>query len=672
MSTIVQNRQNAQGSIPASLRHATFLSCIISCAFLVIVLTLFIFNQIKLSAANPQTNQQISRLVQRLAKSPKSVTLKQQIRQKDRALRTEYFRRLTFADRGNYILAVACALVVLTTTAAFSMRKSVPGYLRETTDSETRNSRATIGSAVVAVMAISLLSMQAINKPRDLTIEYNKVIALEKPQTKDTSSIESAQPAGNQPTSAMSPPQVSSTEASSPALILPAPPGMAGIIVNAEKKQKNVAATGEIESTPITNKPEPKPTLPPIVTIPYDESDYSPLPADVQANWSMLRGPGGIGVISDTDYPTKWNGASGENLLWKTEIPLPGWNSPVVWGDKVFLTGADASQRELYCFSVDDGKILWSKKLDSIDPAAKKPQIMEDTGYAPATCVTDGKRVFAAFPNGDVFCYDYDGIPVWKKTFGLPENTYGHASSLAMYKNLLIVQLDQGNSADSGKSAIYGLQAKDGGIVWRTLRAVANSWTTPAVINDGTADIVVTIASPWISAYAPLTGLELWKANIMSGDVAPSPAFADGVVYVANMGSYTSAVKTGGTGDVTKTGVLWRTSENLPDISSPVASKGLLYMATTDGIFTCVDATSGKKNYEHPFDVAVNASPIIIGNQVYLLDAQGTMHIITTASVFTEESKGSVPDKTLATPAFARGRIYIRGLKTLFCIGVKQ
>jgi len=626
-----------------------------------------------MSSVDPQANKQIVKLVQRLSKSPKNIAIKEQIRQTDKALRAEYFHRLAFSDRGNYILGFACVLVILTASSVFAMKKSVPGISQEPVDTTKYNNLATIGSAVVAVIVISFLSAQAINKPLDLSTGYKEAITREKPLTGGTAIIASApstQPVNKTPES------TTTTEAppagiTPPTPVLPALPGMAGMVVKTDKKPvKNAPANKSIETAV---KPEPKPpALPPVVTVPYVESDYSPAPTDVLINWPMLRGPGGIGVITASNYPVKWNGAAGENILWKTDIPLPGWNSPVVWGDRVFMTGASVDKRELYCFSGEDGKILWSKQLDFIDPAMKKPQVMEDTGYAPATCVTDGKRVFAAFPNGDLFCYDYDGNQVWKKSFGLPDNMYGHASSLAMYKNLLIVQFDQGNSADSGKSAIYGLQAKDGGIVWRTLRAVPNSWTTPVVINDGAADIVVTIASPWMTAYAPLTGLELWKANVMSGDVAPSPAFADGVVYVANMGSYTSAVKTGGSGDVTKSNILWRTSENLPDISSPVASKGLLYMVTTDGTLTCVDASNGQKNYEHSFDVTVNASPIVIGNQVYLLDAQGTMHIITAASVFAEESKGSVPDKTLATPAFAKGRIYIRGSKTLYCIGVKQ
>ncbi len=673
MSTTMRNNTNTQNNVPGSLRRSTYYACIISCTFLAIVLSLFIYNHVKLSSADPQANKQIVQLVQRLAKSPKNMAIKEQIRRTDSTLRAEYFRRLAFADRGNYVLGFACVLVVLTASSVFAMKKNTSGISQEPADTTRFNNMATIGSAVVAVIVISFLSAQALNRPRDLSAEYSKVIAREKPRTSETAIIASSsstQDANRTPDSTTAA-QTQPTGITPPTPVLPAFPGIAGIVVKADKiPVKNASTSKPVETTV---QPEPKaPALPPVVTVPYDESDYSPAPDDIAINWPMLRGPGGIGVITASDYPAKWNGAAAENLLWKTDIPLPGWNSPVVWGDKVFLTGASVDKRELYCFNGEDGKILWTKQLDFIDPAMKKPQIMEDTGYAPATCVTDGKRVFAAFPNGDLFCYDYEGNQLWKRSFGLPENMYGHASSLAMYKSILIVQFDQGNSADSGKSAIYGLQAKDGGIVWRTLRAVPNSWTTPAVINDGTSDIIVTIASPWMSAYAPLTGLELWKADVMSGDDAPSPAFADGVVYVTNMGSYTSAIKTGGTGDVTKTNVLWRTSENLPDISSPVASKGLLYMVTTDGILTCIDATNGKKHYEHPFDVTVNASPIMIGNQVYLLDSQGTMHIISATSVFTEESKGSVPDKTLATPAFAKGRIYIRGSKTLFCIGVKQ
>ncbi|NQT18913.1 MAG: PQQ-binding-like beta-propeller repeat protein, partial [Planctomycetes bacterium] len=143
-----------------------------------------------------------------------------------------------------------------------------------------------------------------------------------------------------------------------------------------------------------------------------------PTPEEIEKNWSRFRGPAGRGVSAYTNVPASWNGASGEAIIWKSEVPLPGQNSPVVWDDRIFLTGAAADKREVYCFDAESGKMLWGKEVAS---TAEPPNVFEETGYAAPTTATDGRRVYAIFATGDVACFDFSGVEVWTVALGVPE-----------------------------------------------------------------------------------------------------------------------------------------------------------------------------------------------------------------------------------------------------------
>ncbi len=163
---------------------------------------------------------------------------------------------------------------------------------------------------------------------------------------------------------------------------------------------------------------------------------------------------------------------------------------------------------------------------------AEPPEVMEDTGFAAPTAATDGRRVFAIFANGDIAGFTVDGKRLWARSLGTPENMYGHATSLTMWRNRVIVVFDQAD-AKAGKSKIMALDATTGEPVWSTPSAVANSWVSPIVIKHQGREQIITSADPWVIAYDPATGKELWQAKCMRGDVAPSPVYANDLVYVA-------------------------------------------------------------------------------------------------------------------------------------------
>ena len=389
----------------------------------------------------------------------------------------------------------------------------------------------------------------------------------------------------------------------------------------------------------------------------------------IAANWHRFRGPGGNAVVSDSAYPTSWDGAGGKGILWQQFIPMQGQNSPVVWEGRVFLTGADRTLREVYCYDTASGKLLWQKQLDKVPgtpPGA--PGVSSETGFAASTAATDGKRVYAIFANGDLAAFDFEGNQVWARNLGMPESMYGYATSLVTYKGLLLVQYDQG-SEDDDLSELIAFDGPTGKQLWVIKRPVSDSWATPIVAATPGADQLVTCARPWVIAYKPATGEEIWRANCLDGDIAPSPIYAGGFVFVVvpNMTIY--AIRPDGVGDVTETHIAWQAEEGAPDITSPVSDGEILVMLTTQGLLTCYSVSDGAKFYEHQFEGTFMSSPTIADGLLYVMDHQGLMYVLDGGSEFRLVSKAQLGQKSTCSPAFVGGRIYIRGEEDLYCIG---
>ncbi len=398
-----------------------------------------------------------------------------------------------------------------------------------------------------------------------------------------------------------------------------------------------------------------------------------PSAEEIAKNWPRFRGPGGLGISAYTNVPSNWNGKTEDGILWKTPVPLPGKNSPVVWGNRVFLTGATANARQVYCFDADSGKLLWQRDVTNVPGGvAKPPAVMEDTGYAAPTAVADGQKVYAIFANGDLVCFDFAGERLWALNLGLPDNMHGHSTSLAMWRSLLLVKFDQGRSGE-GKSEIIALDGLIGREVWSKSRPVPDSWSSPIVISAAGKDQLITCGNPWVISYNPADGTELWRAKCLDGDVAPCPIYAGGMVFAVNTGSVVAAIRPDGSGDVTKTHVAWTAIDGLPDISSPLSNGKLLWLMETYGTLTCYDAQTGKVIWENDLDMEFNASPSLVGERVYLISTDGVTIIIEAGLKYKEIGRAELGEKVYASPAFTDGRIYIRGEKNLFCIsGAKR
>ena len=404
-----------------------------------------------------------------------------------------------------------------------------------------------------------------------------------------------------------------------------------------------------------------------------DGPAVTPYPSieEVNKNWPSFRGPNGSGKSAYTNIPTEWDGETGQGILWKTKVPLEGNNSPVVWGDRVFLAGGDANDLRVYGFDTVSGDLLWTGDVTRVRPKPGEDPFepFEDTGYSTPTVVTDGRRVCAIFVTGDVGCFDFKGRKLWEKSLGLPDSAYGYAASLAIYQDKVLVQFDQGGTED-GLSEVIALDGPSGKVAWRMKRPVANSWSSPIVAGIGEKFQLITSADPWVIAYDPASGAELWRVECLAGDIAASPVYANGLVFVIEPYSKMVAIRPDGQGDVSKTHIAWTNEDGGPDICSPVTDgEVILHMA--DGLLTSFKVSDGTMVWEEDLRAYFLASPCLVGEKIYLLDDKGAMIIAEYKPKYKELTKCKLGEKCHASPAFADGRIYIRGFENLHCIGEK-
>lgn len=448
--------------------------------------------------------------------------------------------------------------------------------------------------------------------------------------------------------------------------------GFFGLAVGGSAWVLSLSSETNLVALPKSESPTVAASTPLIVEPPPPATPF-PGPEEIKANWPRFRGPSGAGVAAFTNLPPTWNVATGDGILWKAAVPITGPNSPILWGNRLFLTGATAKKREIYCYDALTGKLLWQKPVETTaGSAGEPPTVMEDSGgYAPATAATDGRRVYAIFANGDVGAVDFQGNPVWTVNLGKPDNSYGHSTSLEFYQNRLIIQYDQGAAKDA-KSKVLALDTLNGQIVWQSPpRPVPNSWSTPILITAGQRDQIITCANPWVISYDPAKGSELWRAQTMYGEVTPSPIFANGLVLTAIEGEKLSAIKPDGAGDVTKTHVAWTAEDGLPEICSPLSDGKFVYLLTSSGLMTCYDIQTGKKKYEHDIELSFKSSPGLAGDRIYLFSDKGVAIQVQAGPEFKELTRSEMGQEILSSPAFADGRLYIRAKQHLFCIGKK-
>ncbi len=391
----------------------------------------------------------------------------------------------------------------------------------------------------------------------------------------------------------------------------------------------------------------------------------------MRQNWPQFRGAD-AGLSTLTNIPAKWDIATGENIAWKITPPVPGVSSPVVWSNRLFLTAADKASREVLCFDTANGALLWRlpAKLATAE-AVVKMEIPELTGAAISTPAADAQRVFAIFATGELIAADHSGRLVWSKNFGKPENPYGHATSLAIWRDKLIVQLDQGDH-EANKSKLYAFDVATGKVAWEAARPhIGASWGTPITFNSGGRDQLVCVGVPDVISYDPATGRELWKCKGFDGEMCPSPGFAAGFVFAMIPSQQLFAIRADGSGDVTSTHIMWKTNTAVPDITSPISNGELLFTMETYGMLTCYDAKSGAKVWDHQYEGEFQASPTIAGDKLFLFTTEGDGICLRVGKKFEELGRSKFGEAIKATPAFVGERMFVRGATNLFCMMAK-
>lgn len=601
---------------------------IIAGVFALLMAVLLVANFIQTKLNNPIENKTIPALVKRLSQNPADEALKAEIRAFDLMARKAYFTSQWQLRTGSYLMFLGLIISVLAVRYILAAKSKLneidPANEAKGLDKLVAQKWVIyVGSGLVVIAVVS--GFLASNSLKEYMVNEN-LVGTEEPSSTQVANSGSAE----QETVAED--QNAQAETTS----------VADTTGNAGNQSANPDEATTPAATPET-KPAGLPTL-----------------AELKANYPFFRGPLGDGVTFQKNTPTEWNGAAGKNIVWKVKVPKSGYSSPIIWGNQLFVTGADAQARMVYCYDKNTGKLLWEAAADNIQgsPSAV-PKVTADTGLAAPTMATDGRGVFAIFATGDVLALDMTGKRIWARNLGVPDNHYGHGSSLIIYKNKLLVQYDTNRS---GK--LLALDTQTGNTVWETARNSKISWSSPILANTGSRTEVILTTNPNVNGYDPETGKELWNIACLSGEVGPSAGYADGMVFACNEYAKLVGIKLGGTPEI-----VWEADEFLPEVSSPLAVNGLLFIATTYGTFVCYDAKSGEKLWEQEFGDAFYSSPIYADGKVYITDMAGKTHIVKATRDYQLVATCELGEKAVCSPVFHDGKVYLRGMNNLYCIG---
>jgi len=407
------------------------------------------------------------------------------------------------------------------------------------------------------------------------------------------------------------------------------------------------------------------------------------LPAGA-ADWPQFRGPGGQGTAAAKDLPVTWSDT--ENLLWKIELPGAGASSPIVVGNKIFVTcysgygvpGENIGdmkdlKRILLCLDRAGGKILWTREIAPVLPenSYQPGSYLSLHGFASSTPVSDGERIFIFLGKSGVLAFDLEGKQLWQSSVGTRTHGWGSGTSPVVAKDLVIVNA----SVESG--SLVALNKSDGKEVW-SAKGMTSSWNTPVLIDvAGQQEVVVSVLGR-LRAFNPQTGKELWSCHGVDDYVCPSVIGHDGIVYAIGGRSNTAvAVRAGGTGDVTDTHTLWRQNRG-SNVSSPVYHDGHLYWASEGkGTVYCLDAAKGTIVYEErlkPTPELVYASPVVAdGKLFYVSRSKGTFVVAAKPQfqLLAHNTLKSDPSIFNASPVISNGQLLLRSDRCLYCIGKK-
>ena len=598
-------------------------------AFCILISLLLLLNYLQMRSADPLDSEVMEALVHRLQMEPANEQLKEEIRQFDLLARKAYFTSLWQVRTGGYLLLFAAIILVVALRVYYSLiaRIEKPEEEGETDDISGRAlSRRWILAGTAILIAIALTATFTVSDPVERYLAGVTIAEEDEDHVERiTISDEVTRPAGEQP------PAEETEPAETP------PP------------TEIVTDPGEAPAEPAA--PGVTPVSPAAAAFPGETA--------IRQNHNAFRGPWGNGVVYHDNVPTEWDGASENNIRWKVQVPLHAFSSPVIWGDRLFLTGADEQVRKVFCYDRHTGNFLWEASAGNIPGSPETPpRTTDDTGLGAPSVTTDGIGVYAIFGTGDIIALDMAGNRLWARNLGVPDNHYGHSSSLLTLSGKLFVQYD-----DLNTGRIVCIDVLTGQTIWDITRDSQISWASPILANiDGSYQLVVN-GNPIVAGYDIETGREMWTVTAMGGEVGPSPAFGGGLVFAANEYAKMVAI------DPTSGSVVWEDNYYLPEVASPVYADGLLYIATSYAVVACFDAQTGELVWEFDTDEIFYSSPLVVGDRLYVTGTGGTTYIFAAGREPKLLAENSLGENVYTTPAFADGRIYFRGQENLCCIG---
>lgn len=414
------------------------------------------------------------------------------------------------------------------------------------------------------------------------------------------------------------------------------------------------------------------------------------------SNWPQWRGPTGQGISSEKNLPAVWSPT--KNIKWKTPIAGRAHSSPIVWGNRLFLTtaiegevipgakavkhmngdqeflhpdaiGADKKHTfKVIALDAETGKIVWEQTAFEGAPYDNRHR---KSSYAASTPATDGKLVYAFFGSEGLYAYDMKGKLAWKADVGKYGTVgLGTGTSPVLWENLIILQCDEDNGA---ASFIVGIDKKTGKEVWKTPRKVQVGWSTPLVVTTAKRAELIAAGTEAIIAYDPATGKELWRHEGVKSNTIPSPVANNQMVYVSAgfPAKIAMAINLGGTGDLADT-VVWKYAKGTAYVPSPILYGDYLYLTTDRGMLTCLDAKTGELKYEGgrvPIPATFTASPVAFDGKILLTSEDGDTFVVKAGPKHEIIGTNSVGEPVYASPAVADGNIYIRGEKNIYAIG---
>ncbi|MEO7157919.1 MAG: PQQ-binding-like beta-propeller repeat protein [Vicinamibacterales bacterium] len=384
--------------------------------------------------------------------------------------------------------------------------------------------------------------------------------------------------------------------------------------------------------------------------------------------WPRWRGPSGQGQVVGGPYNDTW---SPNTSVWKTAVPGRGNSSPIVWGDRVFLTTGygNGERLSMLAYSRADGKKLW----ETFIPQSGVEYVHYKNGYASATPATDGQLVYASFGRHGLFAFDFNGRLVWQHKFGAFDNYHGPAGSPVLYKDRIFIFQDA-NPAPGQTAFVGAFDTRTGKPIWQTPRRESIGWGTAIVINTGQRDELVVSSQYRVAAYDPDSGKELWTVRGNTGEVIPTPVVAHGLVFVSSgRAGPTIAIRPGGSGDVTGTHVAWSSPRGSPFVPSAIVVGDLLYLINDmQSILTVYDAASGKLVYQNRLGVAIregfSASPVHVDGRVFFTNDDGQTFVVEAGRTFKLLHVNELGEQTLASPALVDGTWYWRTANSLRAI----